>query len=120
MESGHTIPVWSRMTNGGHLDAAGVPGVGPRFLDRIPIRSGIADPEKHYHVPLLLDRVAGVGYIMRMRKPGTRQDVVPPEEGPSQADYEAWLAEEITAGCAELDAGKGIPAEQVWQELSLE
>jgi 5-hydroxyisourate hydrolase len=25
----------------------------PRFLDRIPIRFGIADPNAHYHVPLL-------------------------------------------------------------------
>jgi predicted transcriptional regulator len=55
-----------------------------------------------------------------MRKPVTRKDVPPPKEEPSQADYEAWLAEEIAAGCAELEAGKGIPAEQVWQELGLE
>ena len=27
---------------------------GPRFLDVIPIRFGIADPGQHYHVPLLL------------------------------------------------------------------
>ena len=26
----------------------------PLFLDQIPIRFGIADPSKHYHVPLLL------------------------------------------------------------------
>lgn len=26
----------------------------PRFLDRIPIRFGISDPDQHYHVPLLL------------------------------------------------------------------
>ncbi|MBK8286197.1 MAG: hydroxyisourate hydrolase [Ahniella sp.] len=25
----------------------------PRFLDRVPIRFGIADPGQHYHVPLL-------------------------------------------------------------------
>jgi 5-hydroxyisourate hydrolase len=25
----------------------------PPFLDRVPIRFGIADPEAHYHVPLL-------------------------------------------------------------------
>lgn len=25
----------------------------PLFLDRVPIRFGIADPEVHYHVPLL-------------------------------------------------------------------
>lgn len=26
----------------------------PLFLDRVPLRFGIADPAKHYHVPLLL------------------------------------------------------------------
>ncbi len=26
----------------------------PRFLDRVPIQFGIADPEAHYHVPLLV------------------------------------------------------------------
>ena len=26
----------------------------PKFLDQVVIRFGIADPEKHYHVPLLL------------------------------------------------------------------
>jgi 5-hydroxyisourate hydrolase len=25
----------------------------PPFLDRVPLRFGIADPESHYHVPLL-------------------------------------------------------------------
>jgi 5-hydroxyisourate hydrolase len=25
----------------------------PLFLDRVPVRFGIADPEAHYHVPLL-------------------------------------------------------------------
>jgi 5-hydroxyisourate hydrolase len=31
-------------------------GSGPefRFLDHVPIRFGIADPEAHYHVPLLV------------------------------------------------------------------
>ena len=28
----------------------------PGFLDMIPIRFGIADPDQHYHVPLLLSR----------------------------------------------------------------
>jgi 5-hydroxyisourate hydrolase len=33
---------------------AGAPGVAdPPFLDRVPIRFGIADPSAHYHVPLL-------------------------------------------------------------------
>lgn len=26
----------------------------PLFLDRVPIRFGIADPDSHYHVPLLV------------------------------------------------------------------
>jgi len=39
---------------GAYLDAVGLPGEAPRFLDLIPIRFGIADPEEHYHVPLLL------------------------------------------------------------------
>ena len=30
-----------------------VPRSDPPFLDRVPIRFGIADPEAHYHVPLL-------------------------------------------------------------------
>ena len=35
---------------------AGQPEAGsadPPFLDRVPIRFGIADPQAHYHVPLL-------------------------------------------------------------------
>ncbi|MGI9436094.1 MAG: hydroxyisourate hydrolase [Geminicoccaceae bacterium] len=28
--------------------------VEPLFLDQVPLRFGIADPSKHYHVPLLL------------------------------------------------------------------
>jgi 5-hydroxyisourate hydrolase len=28
-------------------------GQEPRFLDRVPVRVSIADPEAHYHVPLL-------------------------------------------------------------------
>lgn len=36
------------------------------------------------------------------------------------AEYDAWQAGEIEAGCAELDAGEGIPAEQVWKDLGLE
>jgi 5-hydroxyisourate hydrolase len=26
----------------------------PPFLDRVPVRFGIADPDEHYHVPLLV------------------------------------------------------------------
>jgi len=39
---------------GAYLDATGVPPESPRFLDEIPIRFGISDPESHYHVPLLI------------------------------------------------------------------
>ncbi|MBD3665764.1 hydroxyisourate hydrolase [Sulfitobacter aestuariivivens] len=39
---------------GAYLDARGTPAEEPRFLDEIPIRFGISDPEAHYHVPLLL------------------------------------------------------------------
>ena|SRR5690242_3350623 len=31
-----------------------LPTTTPAFLDMIPIRFGIADPQAHYHVPLLL------------------------------------------------------------------
>jgi 5-hydroxyisourate hydrolase len=32
----------------------GTPGVpDPPFLDRVPVRFGVADPSAHYHVPLL-------------------------------------------------------------------
>ncbi len=43
-------------------------------------------------------------------KPGDR-----PESG-----YDEWLAIEIAAGISELDAGKGIPAAEVWKSLDLE
>lgn len=39
---------------GAYLDATGTPPEEPRFLDMIPIRFGISDPQSHYHVPLLL------------------------------------------------------------------
>lgn len=39
---------------GAYLDATGTPPEEPRFLDEIPIRFGISDPESHYHVPLLI------------------------------------------------------------------
>lgn len=39
---------------GAYLDASGAPGTEPRFLDIIPIRFGISDPDSHYHVPLLI------------------------------------------------------------------
>ncbi|MDW5375979.1 hydroxyisourate hydrolase [Halomonas sp. HP20-15] len=39
---------------GDYLDARGSGGERPRFLDRIPLRFGVADASQHYHVPLLL------------------------------------------------------------------
>ena len=39
---------------GSYLDANGTPPEDPRFLDVVPIRFGISDPDAHYHVPLLL------------------------------------------------------------------
>jgi 5-hydroxyisourate hydrolase len=39
---------------GAYLDHSGAPAETPRFLDEIPIRFGISDPDAHYHVPLLL------------------------------------------------------------------
>lgn len=39
---------------GDYLNASGVPREEPRFLDVVPIRFGISDPESHYHVPLLV------------------------------------------------------------------
>ncbi len=39
---------------GDYLDANGLSDASPRFLDVIPIRFGINDPDSHYHVPLLV------------------------------------------------------------------
>ncbi|MEQ5820391.1 hydroxyisourate hydrolase [Halomonas sp. SCS19] len=39
---------------GDYLRALGVEASEPRFLDRIPLRFGVADASEHYHVPLLL------------------------------------------------------------------
>lgn len=39
---------------GAYLDAIGTAPESPRFLDVIPLRFGISDPDAHYHVPLLL------------------------------------------------------------------
>jgi 5-hydroxyisourate hydrolase len=38
---------------GDYLRASGVTLPEPAFLDRIPLRFGVADPSGHYHVPLL-------------------------------------------------------------------
>lgn len=39
---------------GDYLRAAGLLGEGLPFLDEVPIRFGVADAGRHYHVPLLL------------------------------------------------------------------
>ena len=39
---------------GDYLRRTGATLSEPAFLDRIPLRFGIADPASHYHVPLLL------------------------------------------------------------------
>ncbi|MBZ4690024.1 MAG: hypothetical protein JG765_1275 [Cereibacter sp.] len=42
-----------------------------------------------------------------------------PDERPEDG-HEAWLQAEIAEGLAELDAGKAIPAAQLWKDLGLE
>ena len=39
---------------GDYLRASGAAVTEPAFLDKIPLRFGVADPSSHYHVPLLL------------------------------------------------------------------
>ena len=39
---------------GDYFRALGVALPEPAFLDRVPVRFGIAEPERHYHVPLLI------------------------------------------------------------------
>jgi hydroxyisourate hydrolase len=39
---------------GAYFAGLGTPLADPPFLDRIPVRFAIADPEAHYHVPLLV------------------------------------------------------------------
>ena len=39
---------------GEYLRATGQAGDDPLFLDQIPLRFGMSDPDAHYHVPLLL------------------------------------------------------------------
>ena len=38
----------------GYFDARGVPLPEPRFLSRVALDFGVAHPEQHYHVPLLV------------------------------------------------------------------
>lgn len=37
---------------GEYFTARGISLASPPFLDRVPIRFGVADPSEHYHVPL--------------------------------------------------------------------
>lgn len=39
---------------GAYFDARGLDLPDPKFLDDVVIRFGIAEPDRHYHVPLLL------------------------------------------------------------------
>jgi 5-hydroxyisourate hydrolase len=39
---------------GAYFERLGLALPEPKFLDRVVIRFGIADPAAHYHVPLLL------------------------------------------------------------------
>lgn len=38
---------------GDYFRAQGLALAAPPFLDRVPVRFGVADPQAHYHVPLL-------------------------------------------------------------------
>ncbi len=53
-------------------------------------------------------------------KDGERWFKLPSTDTHPEAGYDEWLAAEIEAGCAELDAGQAIPAGQVWKKLGLE
>ncbi len=39
---------------GAYFAALQVPASTPPFLDEVPVRFGLADPDAHYHVPLLV------------------------------------------------------------------
>jgi 5-hydroxyisourate hydrolase len=43
---------------GAYFDRSGLKLPDPKFLDEVTIRFGIASPEQHYHVPLLLSPFA--------------------------------------------------------------
>jgi 5-hydroxyisourate hydrolase len=43
---------------GAYFERAGLMLPDPKFLDEVTIRFGIASPEQHYHVPLLLSPYA--------------------------------------------------------------
>lgn len=39
---------------GAYFRAHGIGGADPAFLDVVPVRFGLAEPDGHYHVPLLV------------------------------------------------------------------
>ena len=43
---------------GAYFDALGLDLPEPKFLDTVPVRFGIAEPDQHYHVPLLISPFA--------------------------------------------------------------
>ena len=43
-----------RFMAGDYRRRVGEPSAEPPFLDVVPVRFGVADPQGHYHVPLLL------------------------------------------------------------------
>lgn len=43
----------------------------------------------------------------------------PSDDARPEPGYDAWLAEEIAAGCAELDAGDWITLDELRQSLGL-
>lgn len=43
-----------RFQAGAYFDALGLELPEPKFLDEVVLQFGIADPDQHYHVPLLL------------------------------------------------------------------
>jgi 2-oxo-4-hydroxy-4-carboxy-5-ureidoimidazoline decarboxylase len=54
--SGRPLPIGRyelQFAIGDHFRSRGVAGGEPRFLDIVPLRFSIAEPEAHYHVPLL-------------------------------------------------------------------
>jgi 2-oxo-4-hydroxy-4-carboxy-5-ureidoimidazoline decarboxylase len=55
--SGCPLPIGTyelRFAVGGYFAARGVPAADPSFLDIVPVRFAIAEPEGRYHVPLLV------------------------------------------------------------------
>lgn len=59
---------------------------------------------------------------MRIDKPAdiTRWTTPDGPEVQPEPGYDEWLEAEIAEGIAQLDAGKGIPAAEVWKSLGLE